>query len=196
MSGSAAEQFNPYAAPGSSGSLSAGVPAAAGGPLWRDGRLLVMHTTGTLPDVCVVCNAPAHGATLRRKLYWHSPWWYLMLLVNVLLYIVVALIVRRQADVHVGLCAAHGRRRRRWIAAAWSLFAGAVALPGLLLAFAEDYTLVGVAIMVPMLLIAAIVGIVGGRVVTARRIQQPFVWIAGVTPKLLAPLPAWPGLPS
>ena len=90
--------FNPYAPPAdiSDGGGRWG-GADEGGGLWRERFLLVMDKTATLPDDrCIVCHAPATGKPLRRKLSWHTPWWYLLVLFNLLVYVIAAMIVRRK----------------------------------------------------------------------------------------------------
>ena len=126
--------FNPYAPPAAD-TLDSGRQWGESddrGGLWRERFLLVMDKTATLPvDRCIVCDAPATGPPLRRKLSWHSPWWYLIVLVNLLFYAIAAMIVRKTVAVRVGLCDLHRTRRRRWIALAWSLILVALGLLGL-----------------------------------------------------------------
>lgn len=183
-------EFNPYASP--SAAPFAGSAVGTGGP-WRSGRLLVMEKTAPLPDACVTCNAPAGGFTLRRRLAWHSPWLYLLLLGNLLIYIIVAMIVQRRADIRIGLCTEHRGRRRTWIVVAWSLAAVAIALPIVLAVLTPDTAIIGIAALPLLLLVAALVGLYGGRVVSAKRIDDHHVWIGGVSPALLATLPEWRG---
>lgn len=184
-------EFNPYAAPAHDVGMQP--RERADGGLWRSGRLLVMDKTTPLPDACVVCAAPADGFTLRRRLFWHSRWWYLMILINLLVYVIVAMAVRRRADIRVGLCAAHRGRRRMWIALAWSLAVAAVALPFALAHLGDDAAAVVVAALPLLLLAAGLVGVYGARVVYPKRIDDEFAWIGGVSPALLATLPEWRG---
>ena len=117
---------NPYAAPRSNVFDARG----AAGRVWRRGKVLCMDTAAQLPPRCVRCNAPAERR-IARKLYWHSPWWFLTLFTGagILLYVIVALIVRKRADVELALCESHARARRRTLAAAWLLGLGSVAAP-------------------------------------------------------------------
>lgn len=182
--------FNPYAAPDADASP---LPRVEGGGLWRSGRFLVMDKASTLPDTCVSCNAPAEGFTLRRRLAWHSPWWYLLLLGNLLIYIVAALIVQKKADIRVGLCPLHRGRRRTFLMIAWSLVILGVALPFGLGILDPDAAIFGIMALPVLLLTGALVGLYGGRVVYPKRINDQFVWIGGVSPVLLERLPEWQG---
>ena len=70
----------------------------------------------TLPERCIRCNEPA-VMDAPRRFTWHHPGWYLLLLLAILIYVVVALIVRKNVRLAVGLCSEHRRRRRqqRWL---------------------------------------------------------------------------------
>lgn len=186
--------INPYAAPETDVAIGAVVAVPDEGEgLWRDGGLLVMDKTASLPERCVVCNAPASGRPLRRRLAWHAPGWYLLVLFNLLVYAIAALVVRKKADIRVGLCEAHRARRRTWMAVAWLLTLAAVILPFLLAIISADAGLVGMLLILPLILIAGLIGILGTRVVYARRIDSTFAWIGGVSPEFLAALPEWTG---
>jgi hypothetical protein len=102
------EQHNPYAAPRAA--LEAVL--AQGQSVWRAGKLLVCTRDAIFPNRCVKCNAPAEPPLVRYKLGWHSGWWYLLILVQVIVYVIVGLLVRKRAEIDVGLCERHQRRRR------------------------------------------------------------------------------------
>lgn len=48
--------------------------------------------------------------------HWHSPWLYLLLLVNPIVYVIAALSVRRSARLEMSLCADHERIRSHFFA--------------------------------------------------------------------------------
>lgn len=188
--------FNPYAAPQADHEFESLVAISDDSErLWRDGGLLVMDKTASLPGRCVVCNAPASGTTLRRRLAWHAPGWYLLVLLNLGFYVITALIVTKKARISIGLCEAHRKRRRRWMALAISLSVIGFILSFACLAISPDAALVGSACAVSIFLISAVVWIYGTRVVYAKRIDHAFAWIGGVSPEFLAALPEWAGRP-
>ena len=86
---------------------------------WRDGNVVVMLAGGEIPHRCVKCNEPADEPTKERTLYWYNPWLYLLVLISILVFAIVALIVRKKAVVSAGLCADHKRRRRTALIVAW-----------------------------------------------------------------------------
>ncbi len=78
--------------------------------MWREGKVLAMRRGGLFPNRCIKCNAPAVAPGRRQKLTWHPPAWYLLILLAVLLYAIVAMIVRKTATIEIGLCERHQKR--------------------------------------------------------------------------------------
>jgi hypothetical protein len=180
------DEFNPYAPPKAKDIVEPYPPS--GDRVWRDGPLLVMTKGAQLPDRCLKCNLPAGGWRLKRKLSWHHSAWYLLILLNLLIYAIAALIVRHTATVMIPLCEKH-RRRRRWaIGMGWLLV-----ITGIVLIAAggsnEGYE---AAILIGLLLFLAglIFGIAGSQVAVPTRIDGRFVWIKNVNPEFLNELPA------
>ena len=88
--------------------------------MMRAGHVLAMNRFGaTFPDRCVVCNQPANGYRVTKTLYWHPPAVYFAILAGVLIYAIIALIVRKEASVSFGLCPEHKKRRHTGFAIAW-----------------------------------------------------------------------------
>jgi hypothetical protein len=117
--------FNPYAPPQSHNPY-----APETGDIFRQKMLLIIprDSAPCLPcDTCVKCGRPA-VKSLKRRLFWHSPGYYLLILLNLLLYLIVALIVRKQLRVTLGLCGIHSAVRRRWILSAWVSFFASIGL--------------------------------------------------------------------
>ncbi|MBI3372429.1 MAG: hypothetical protein HY017_11840 [Betaproteobacteria bacterium] len=143
---------------------------------WRDGKVMVMRIGSALPERCVMCNAPAVQPIKPRSVYWHHPGWYLLVVINILLYVVVGLLIRKKATVAFGLCANHRRRRRNFLAIGWGgFFLG-------LVAFAVGAAnMVGWLIPLGMLimLVAVIAGYFGARVAYPSRITAEEVRLSG-----------------
>jgi hypothetical protein len=110
-----------------------------------------------------------------RWLYWHHSAWYLLVLINVLIYVVVALVVRRRAKVAVGLCSRHRLRRRVFLSIGWGGFAFGLAVIVAALSNSEGALALGVLII----LVAAIVGIFGSRVTYPSKITKEEVRLSG-----------------
>lgn len=102
--------INPYAPP--SAPLG-GVGDRPADGVWQDGKIVVCSHNASFPDRCVKCNQPAGGYRLKRKLTWHPSGWYALILINILVYAIVARIIQKKALLHVGLCETH-RKRRLW----------------------------------------------------------------------------------
>ncbi len=125
-----------------------------------------------------------------RKLAWHSPVWYLLILVSILLYIIVALIIRHTATIQVGYCDMHRSKRRRAITIGWVLALGGIGLTVVAASLTKPIALL-VVLGVVVFLVGLIWGIVGSQVVSPKRIDARYVWLKQVSPDYLAELPAW-----
>ncbi len=185
-------EVNPYASPMAVAAPRFVLPQSATEVgAWRQGNVLVMHQGFRLADRCIKSNQPA-AIRLRRTLYWHHPAIYLLILVSPLLYIIVALVLRKQATVFVGLSRERAEQRRVVIATAWGLAALMVAAFFLGIALSEQ----GYGLLIPVgiigLLGAAIYGLVASRTVHAKKIVGDYVWLKGVQPDYLAELPVLP----
>ncbi len=161
--------------------------------LWRDGSQLVMCKDAELPARCVKTNEPT-DRTLRRQLSWHNPFFYVVLfLVGPLIYIIVALIVQKKADIQVGL-SPEGFRSRRWgIAIGWlSFLLGAVVfIVGIANSKPNNNWWVATVVGLVGGLIGIIVGVIKSRVVSPTKITDRHVWLKGIHPDYLASLPQW-----
>lgn len=170
-------------------------PGENGFMVWRQDHLLVMHKDSRMPDRCVKSNQPAEGCTLKRKLSWHHPLIYLVLLINLLIYIVVAIAVQKTATIYIGLTREWAARRRRRILIAWS-----VAIIGIVVMFIGFTGLDKTSPLVWLIPVgivgwlgAIVYGIVGARLVVPTKITDTYVWLKGIHPDYLAELSEWPG---
>lgn len=178
--------FNPYAAPAAPPSSSSG-GSLAGSGCWRDGKDLVLEDGGELPARCVKCNRRAETPIKARRLYWHSPLVYLTLLFNVLIYIVVALIVRKSVVVKPGLCQECREARNRRMLYSWLTVLGGIA--GVAFGLKGDYGALALAglLMVPAGLLAALFTT---RLVWAAKIDPPITRLRGCSDAFLANFPS------
>lgn len=160
------------------------------GTVWRSGRLVLVSVGSDLPERCVKCNASEDLFRLRRKLYWHHPAIYLALFFYVLLYAIIAVIVRKSATVQVSLCRQHRNRRRLLIGCAIGCLVAAVGVVFGLASWRVENLLW---LLAPLLVIASIVLGVMSRVVYATKIDDKFVKLAGTDPRFRESLPQWVG---
>jgi hypothetical protein len=158
--------------------------------MWRYKKQLVTRLNPVLPARCVKCNAPTSEPQKKRNLYWHSPLVYIALFVNVILYVVIALIVRKRSTAMLSICQEHRTKRRNVIIISWlmvlvgfgSFFAAAAYESGWIVA-------VGIA----LILGGIIYGIVKGRLIYPTKMDNDRVWIAGCGKEFLAEFPEWTG---
>lgn len=155
----------------------------------RDGKWVVVPIDGGLPPRCVKCNADADEPTKQRTLYWHHPGVYALLLVNLLVYAIVAAILRKKAKLSPGLCSEHKARRRNVILIAWGLVLGAFVAPFL---FANEETIgLWMLIGILMFLAAIILAMVRARIVYAKKIDDEEVRLGGCGDDFLDSLPEY-----
>ncbi len=187
--------------------LSPSVPAYGGGPqsfgaplgsaqyshgtggVWRQGSVLVFHKNAGLPDRCLKCNAPAHGVRLTKRLAWHHPALYLLIFAGLLVYLVVALVLRKTANVSLGLCEHHMKQRRTILILNWGLFSAG--LLAFVLAIAQESGTIALA-GVGLVVAGATAGTILSRYVNVKRIDDNYVWLKGVSQDYLAEMPAVP----
>jgi hypothetical protein len=162
----------------------------AGAAVWRMDRTLVMARETALPDRCVKCNAPANGRRLRRRLSWHHPAIYLIILCGLLVYVIVALIIRKQAVIEIGLCERHWTKRKWSILIAWMMVVGGL---GLLAGGVAGGSTMDGALGAVLVLAALFYSAITTPMVTAKRIDDKHVWLGGVCRRYLDTLPKWSG---
>jgi len=170
--------------------LKEGAAAPGAATLWRSGRRLVTYSETTFPDRCVKCNAPANGFRLKRQIFWMHPLFYLFLLCNILVLLIVYLIVRKKAVVHIGLCLHHRTRRKYGMIIGWSCF-----LAGLTMLITSAGIESGILALagLAVLLGGGITGIVMASTVAATKIDKNCVWLAGSHRSFRDSLPEWHG---
>ena len=129
----------------------------------RDGAKLVIPVgmalpMALLPPVCVKCGAPADGKPVEKTLYWHQQWLYLLILVTLLIYIVLAIVMRKQMRIRIPLCRQHAERRR-------GLLILAAILP--LIGVADGFILPSLGVDTGLVVLAVVVFILAGLVLWA-----------------------------
>ena len=168
------------------------------GQIARWGNQLIVPRYCYLPNVCVKCNQPAGKYRWQRHLYWHHPALYILILFpGILIYIIVAMIVRRSCLVEASLCDFHGRRRRRRIWIGWL-----IALTGVLSFIAafvlasgrqsDDSPLLPILIVLGTLLVIVSLfwAIFAVRVLWPKAIDRTHAHLAGAGAEFLDSLPS------
>jgi hypothetical protein len=174
-------QHNPYAPP--QARVSAHV--SDGSDVWREGELAVLTPSGELPPRCVKCNADAEQPIKERKVYWHTPWLYLLILISLLIYLFVVLIARKRARISPGLCSEHRQRRNQYLIGSWLVILTGIGL--FFIAFSRSSAAAGLLGAV-LLLGGIIVGMLKARIVYAVRIDTSRIALKGCGEAFLASL--------
>lgn len=161
--------------------------------VWSEGSLLYVRNDARLPPRCVKCNAPV-AKYLTKKMSWHTPILYLLIVFpGLLIYIVVALIVRKSANVMPGLCLEHSRNRRNGILTSWAIVVAGIlmfvlaALLGAEPAYRNsDLPTICVIAGVVLLIGAAVWGMIKTRVLVPKKITPGLAIYKGAHPEFLA----------
>jgi hypothetical protein len=158
--------------------------------VWRSGNRLVMRTDAVLPDRCIKTNQAADGNRVQLRLRWHHPALYLVLLVNLIVYVIVATFVSKTAVVWMGLSETARRTQRRMRNLSLGLVLGGLALAVVTVFFElNPYLFFGGALS---MFVAVPVYVWGGaRLVVPALIDGEYVWLTGVHPDYLDLLPEW-----
>jgi len=162
-----------------------GGPLAEGG-VWRDGKTLIMLKSARLPDYCIKCGVAANDSHLTRKLSWHHPALYLLIFAGLLIYAIVALIVRKSARIEISMCQDHIRKHRTVVGVGWLVFVAGVAF--IVLAIAQESggsALFGIALVFASAIYSTFV-----KVVRVKRIDDYYVWLLSIDESFLTMLPS------
>ncbi len=154
-----------------------------------------MPLNSALPQRCVKCNAPTDDPQKKRNLYWHTPIIYITIFIGgILIYLILALCLRKKATTYVSICPQHRASRRTVILIAWLLFLGGI---GAFIAAANvnnDKIAPGLVFGGIVALLAGLIyGIGWGRLIYANKITKEHMWIGGCKKEFLASFPEWTG---
>jgi len=173
--------FSPYAEPG---------PGQYQPTAFAAGPNLIVLRNGILPNRCIKCNAVADAKPYNKRYYWHHSGWYLLILVALLLYAIVALCIRKDMKLVVPMCQQH-RKKRLVNGLIWGgmvVFSVVLFIVG---AVAESVALVLVALV--LLLAGLIYGAIVSRLLTPRFMDDYVGKFTGAGPAYLVTLPRWQG---
>jgi hypothetical protein len=153
----------------------------------REGPLLVTSPEVVLPDRCVKCNTPTEGQrlviTLRRS---HAG----TNLMQILFFLAFSILWVQSdvAEIEVGICRRHMRRVRLWSTLSGCLIAASIGMIVAGVALGAEYGYLLLAGIV-LLISAPIYMSLGGRLLSAPRIEPHRIWVKGVCEEYLSSLP-------
>lgn len=159
--------------------------------IWRWGKVLVMSRHARLPNRCVKSNEPTQ-LRLKRSLSWHHPAIFLGLCAGLLIYVILALVLRKTATIEVGLSKLWFSRRRWAIALGWLFALSSICLIvlGVQLHRTEYRSLVVVAGILGALA-SLVLANIRAAIVTPYKITDDYIFVKGVHRDYLETLPEW-----
>lgn len=155
-------------------------------PASRDGRILVVERGATLPPNCVKCGLPAAKGFRTKQFTWHSPALYLLAFCGLLLYFIVALIVRKKLSVSFALCDEHLRSYGRLKRIAAGLLLGFIPAGFVIGAWSGGWAAL---VMATMVIAGAVVFSLADGPLTAERIDEGVGRFRGACDSFLSLLP-------
>ncbi len=154
-----------------------------------DGNKLIIPQGAALPtNICIKCGAPANGKPLKKNYYWHSQWIYILIL-SPLIYIIVAMIVRKQQLLYLPLCDEHRARRKRMILIGWGLIAGGIAALFAIPALGDNGAGVAILLMFALVIAGIVVIISGANLIRPTFIDASYGSYSGASRAFLDQLP-------
>ncbi len=158
---------------------------------YRNGDKLVVPNGAPLPGYCVKCGEPVTGELVRKKFQWHNPWLVLLVLISPIVYLIVALIVVKRAELLVPMCPEHIQRRKNLLIATWVLLLGFIPAGIFVGSLISDYNtavLLGMLTSLVVLIAAGVTGI-GTVIMRPHEITATSATFAGVCEPFLTKLP-------
>jgi hypothetical protein len=158
--------------------------------VWREGDRMVVSAGAELPDRCVKTDLPADGQWADIRLRWHHPALFLLLILGIVVYFIMAYYMSTSVIVRVGITESvlsTGRWTRNFVSTL-VLGGGVLCVAGVV---AHDPALLWTAGV--LLVLAIPVFLLRPKIIWATRMERGYVWIAGVHPDYLARLPQWKG---
>lgn len=164
--------------------------------IWRRGDQLLTVRDIHLPPTCVKCNRP-EAKRIRKDVYWHEQWLYLTILAGVLVYAILALVLRKKATYSCGLCEEHARRRSINILVTWlivgagvvSLFLGFTGVSGAWGSHLEDTLVWFIPLGFLLLVVGALYSVFTLPVLKPKRVDEHYAHYVGCDDTFLRQFP-------
>lgn len=154
------------------------------GDISRKGRHVIIRPDSEWPARCFKCNTET-DQTKEFTLTYVNPWIYVSILINLLITILLALIFRKRFPVKLPLCELHKKKYKNLLIFQWSMLGVVIAGTSVGIYTDQAFYLVGAAVAVLPLVISSIFG----RLATASRYRDNFIWVNGAGKEFLNSLP-------
>lgn len=142
-------------------------------------NILFVPFDNDLPPCCIKCGKEVTGNIKTRKMWWHHSGWYLLILINILIYALVAVAVRKKTSLSVGLCEEHARSRKKKIFGWLALSIVTFMLPIFSLSWEGDYEAMRVILFV-ISVISLMAAALSSSLIRLIRIDKSGAYIKGL----------------
>ena len=165
-----------------------------------EGGLIISPPLIDLPHRCIYCNEPG-TKRLTMKYQWHHPGLYFIILVNLIIYAIVAMVVQKKGQAQLSLCALHAAKRFRKRMIFWLLTLATLSLI-IIGPVLENMRVLPRDGGIPFLIFGILGGIImlafaalSGRVLKAKFIDQRMMKLGGAGAPFLQSLGGPPQVP-
>ncbi|MBM76450.1 MAG: hypothetical protein CMK59_13675 [Proteobacteria bacterium] len=153
--------------------------------------MLFLHKDGIFKDSCIICNSQAHGRTVKKTLFWHTPILLPLLLLSVPFYFVLAFFFRNYIQVEIPLCTYHFRIRRLSFVLGVGLFPTAITSVIYAILSGQPLGILGgIACLISGILILAW----SRNPIWATEINNHYALVRGAHPDFVQDYPEWDGV--
>ena len=143
---------------------------------------MIARKNAVFPPRCIKCNVPVEGEPKKRSFAWHHPGFIALLLINIVVYAIVALCVQKKGTIYYYACRRHRRQRTLGFLTGWfggiggfvTIIAGAVNSSG------------WIALAGAVIFIAGIIGGFMSRHFYPKKINDYFLCFRGGGPEFAA----------
>lgn len=181
------DENNPYSTPKTDL-----VNRSDSGQVSRHKKNIIFDSEAPLPPRCIICNEGTDKFE-ELKLSHVNPWWYLLVLFNLLIFLIVAAFVSKRFIVGVPICELHWKKHKNRKKVAWIAFLVALILflTGLFLSFDQENTQ-GILLTsgLALTLVAIITGF-SARLLYISKRKGSTLWVRGCKPGFLDSLPLY-----
>lgn len=167
--------------------IAATVPPLPRAVVRIDGKSLVVPVDYVFPKICLKTGATENLVAKSKRVHWHPSAVYLVLLLNVLIYAIVAMVMRKKSTHGFCLCEEANRSHRNWTLCTWGLFLGGLA-----------FLFIGLGLDRPALCALFPIGLIGSiitgfakvRLFYPVKIDQTHVHLRGIAPRIMEQIAA------
>jgi hypothetical protein len=165
--------------------VSMDTPPRLPSPIRVSGSSVIVPKTFEFPQVCLFTGATENLVKVRKQLAWHHPAVFLAILPGLLIYVILALILRKTATIEFYMSRQERTRRRWWHLANWGVFL----MTFVSLIAAGGYEINWAIYLAPVFFVATfVIYLLKVRLLYAKKIDDSRATVGGISPMVFSQL--------